>query len=240
MYRIKVKLLALASVMILALPGCEDNMFQRDQQTIGGKTIGGGGYDGPGDLTENPDGRYPYPEIIEQEYIPSYDLFAHTKCLAWRITWPEYAGNYDTDLIPTVFSRQTGLVNSFNFLNNTSAQNTYKGNFSLYYGNKVESANTMWTELDYSFGAGGNMETAYFAHSDMPLKNIMDWVMERPSLFKSYWPGSSDNELDYEEGDFIQFKLAVSNNDNDSLYGGIRIVSMTPRIVEVYLAVPNL
>ncbi len=228
----------MVSILVMTLAGCEDNAFQRDHRSVGGKTIGGGGFDGPSDF-ENSNGTYPYPKIIEREYIPSYEFFAYTKCLTWRIEWPEYDGSYDINQIPTVLSRHTGVLNSFNFLNNNSAQQTYNGTFSLYFENKVESANTMWNELDHSFGAGNNMEGIYFAHSDQTLDNIKDWVTKRPSLFESYWPGSSDNELEYQEGDFIQFKLD-NTLESQQLFGGIRIVSMTPRIIEVYLAVPNI
>lgn len=207
--------------------------MQRNQQTVGGKTLGGGGHDGPGGFEENPDGRYPYPEIIEKEYIPPYDLFAEEKCLAWRITWPWYDDDFDSEKIPTVLSFNTGALNSINYLNNTSPGNTHNGTLSLYYNYKVESANTMWSELTYSFGEP-SMETVYFAKNDVSLETIMDWVTERPSLFEHHWPGSSYNDMEYEEGDFIQFEL-----ENANRYGGIRIVSMTPRIIEVYLAVPN-
>ena len=224
------------SMLALTLSSCEDSLLERDQPTVAGKPTGEGGKDLPEGLPDNRDGRYPYPEIIEREYIPRNDLFNHTKCLAWRITWPVYDAFVDPEKIPTVFSIETGFVNSFHFLNNTSPENTYKCNFSLYYGNKVETANTMWTELPYSFDAGSNMVTTYFAESDATLDNIKDWVMERPKLFQDHWPGGTLNDLEYEEGDIIQYKLDVGEID---LYGGIRIVSMTPRIIEVYLAVPN-
>lgn len=237
MYKLRLSSLYVVICMLaLTLSSCEDSLFERDQPTVAGKTIGEGSKDLPEGLMDNRDGRYPYPEIIEREYIPRYDLFNHTKCLAWRITWPAYDASMDPEKIPTVFSKETGFVNSFYFLNNTSPGNTYKCNFSLYYGNKVESANTMWTELIYSFEAGSNMVTTYFAESDQTLDDIKFWVMERPSLFQDYWPGSNVNDIEYEEGDFIQYQLDVGEID---LYGGIRIVSMTPRIIEVYLAVPN-
>lgn len=233
MYRLGLTQFCVVVVLLgMMLSGCEDNLMQRNQQTVGGKTIGGG-HEGPGGLTENSNGRYPYPEIIEREYISRYDLFSETKCLAWRITWPTYDDDFDTEKIPTVLSVNNSALNSVYYLNNTSPGNTHKGTFSLYFNNKVESANTMWTELTYSFGAD-EMETVYFAESDQPLENIIDWVTKRPSLFKEHWPESSYNDMEYEEGDFIQFKLETAG-----LYGGIRIVSMTPRIIEVYLAVPN-
>lgn len=238
MYKLRLSsLYVVISMLALTLSSCEDSLFERDQPTISGTTLGEGGKDLPEGLMDDRDGRYPYPEIIEREYIPSNDLFNHTKCLAWRITWPAYDASVDPEKIPTVFSKETGFVNSIHFLNNTSPGNTYKCNFSLYYGNKVESANTMWTELIYSFEAGSNMVSTYLAESDLTLDDIKYMVMERPKLFQNYWSGEAvDDNIDYEEGDIIQYKLDVGEID---LYGGIRIVSMTPRIIEVYLAVPN-
>jgi hypothetical protein len=236
MFHTKVKAFyVMLTVAALTALGCVDSQFERDPSPVYGIQDGNGGRDVPEGLVGNPDGRYPYPEIIEREYIPPYDLFSNYKCLAWRITWPTYEAGVDPEKIPTVFSHSTGLLNSIWFLNNTSPGNTYKGKFSLYYGNKVESANTMWSELTYSFGAGNNMETTYFAKKELPLENIIEWVTERPDLFKQYWPGSSLNDIEYEEGDFILYQIEESNQ-----FGGIRIVSMTPRIIEVYLRVPNL
>lgn len=176
---------------------------------------------------------YPYPDIIEREFIPSYPMFDDTKCLAWRITWPSYNASADDTKIPTVFATMNGALNSFNYLNNVSAANTHKTDFSLYYENKVNGSATMWAELDYADGA--LMEVPSFALSNQPLENIIDWVTERPDLFEFHWPGGGTPDLSYNEGDFIQFWFSKSG-----LYGGIRIVSMSPRIIEVYLAVPNI
>ena len=90
----------------------------------------------------------------------------------------------------------------------------------------------LWAELDHADVL--LMEMPFFVLSDQPLDNIKYWVTERPSLFEIHWPGGGDDELDYSEGDIIQFALVDSG-----FYGGIRIVSMSPRIIEVYLAVPN-
>ena len=64
-------------------------------------------------------------------------------------------------------------------------------------------------------------------------------VQNRPKLFVNNWPGGGENEVDYQEGDFIHFQLSNTSLSVAELYGGIRIVSMSPRIVEVYLALPN-
>jgi hypothetical protein len=97
----------------------------------------------------------------------------------------------------------------------------------------VEASAGMWENLDYADVS--EMEVPFFVLSDQPLDNIIDWVTERPDLFELHWPGGGTNDLSYSEGDFIQFWLSDAG-----LYGGIRIVKMSPRIIEVYLAVPNL
>ena len=239
------------SILVMPISGCYENSVTPTRtntntntldKTISNKTIFDLDRDFPegfpdGDLPEgNPESdswRYPYPTIIEREFIPPYDFFSETKCFAWRITWPAYDGSADEDKIPTVFATVNGALNSFDYLNSVDPQNTYKTDFSLFYDDKVEASASMWEVLDYADVSEG-MEVPYFALSEQPLDNIIDWVTERPDLFELHWPGSSENELDYNEGDFIQYWLSDAN-----LYGGIRIVSMEPRIIEVYLAVPN-
>ena len=221
-------------IFVMTIVSCTENHITPNE-TI--STIPTGDiFDGPaGDLPEgipeNDNWPYPYPDIIAREFIPPYKFFAYTKCLAWRITWPEYENSADDDKIPTVFGTN-GALSSFDYLNSVGPGNTHNKVFSLYYNNKVEAAALLWAELDHADAA--LMEVPYFVLSDQPLDNIKDWVTERPSLFKSYWPGGGTNDLDYSEGDFIQFYLSDAD-----LYGGIRIVSMAPRIIEVYLAVPN-
>ena len=230
---VKCSLIVLMSVIFCT--GCEDNLMKRDGERIPGSKTFGESHEGPGGFTDHPLGdRYPYPQIIDKVYIPPYDLFANTKCLAWRITWPEYAGSADIERIPTVFTLN-GALNSFYVLNGALPQKTYNTKFSLYYDNKVISSNGMWDELEHTFDALENMETVRFAKVDKSVSVIKFWVEERPDQFENYWPGSSDVELEYESGDFFIYELTKQH-----LYGGIRIVSMSPRIVEVYLAVPNL
>ncbi|HEX6227338.1 MAG TPA: hypothetical protein VFZ52_23135 [Chryseolinea sp.] len=224
----------LSGMIMVFLAGCEDYSMTRNHQPVFGKTLGGS--EGPGSYTDHPNGdRYPYPEIIEKVYIPPYRLFADMKCLAWRITWPEYAATADVNMIPTVFSAN-GAFNSFYYLNNVDVANTYKTKFSIYYDEKVACSNILWDELDHTFNAPlGAMETVRFAKVDKTLDVIQYWVEERPALFENNWPGSNDLELDYAEGDFFIYHLTEQD-----LFGGIRIASMEPRIIEVYLAVPNL
>jgi hypothetical protein len=223
-----------AICMLLTLTGCQDDLVERSNPLNGGKTFGGIGDGHPDDLRNNPGESYPFPEIIATEYIPRDASFDDMKCLAWRITWPEYDSDYDRDLIPTVFSISDGQLHSFNYLNNTVFHNTSKATMSLYVNAQVETAKIMWLELDYAAN-NDNMQYADFIRRDVPLNQLQEWVEARPQLFKTYYEGTLESPIDYEEGDFMHFYLNV-----DKRYGGIRIVSMTPRIIEVYLAVPNL
>jgi hypothetical protein len=224
----------LSALIMMFLAGCEEPSMTRNHQPVFGKKSGGNN-EGPGSYADHPNGdRYPYPNIIDKVYIPPYEPFAYKKCLAWRIEWPEYQASADIQKIPTVLA-MNGALNSFYYLNNVSAANTYNTKFSIYYDDKVVSSNEMWDELYYTFNAPlESMELVRFAKVEMSVDNIRYWVEERPDQFENNWPGSSDTELDYVEGDFIMCHLT----DQD-LYGGIRIVSMSPRIIEVYLAVPN-
>jgi hypothetical protein len=221
--------------ILLALGACEDNLMQKTSPTIGAEIFEDRGQSTLGDEKNAPGGNtYPYPDIIKREFIPAVRDFAHTKCFAWRITWPWYDSDDGSGMIPTVFSRKNGALNSFDYLNATDALNTYNGTMSLYYQNKLEAVNSMWNELDYSFVGIDIIEPIIIEKSDWTLGEIIDRVTGRPSLFKSLWPGGGSTEMEYEEGDFFQFYMYTAD-----LYGGVRIVSMSPRIIEVYLAVPN-
>lgn len=223
-------------VVLFSLSACEDHLMQRSPQTVGGKTIGGGG-DRPGGFKTNPGEAYSYPEVTYQEFIPEYELFAQFKCHAWRIEWPWIDDDYNYRLIPTVLSVNDGSVRSFNYLNNNDPQQTFNGTLSLYYNERLESARDMWDELDYTFNTPGyeTMESVQFVKGTASVKSVQDWVTKRPGLFYNYWPnGTPVHQISYQEGEFIHFRLQYSQ-----YYGGIRIVSMMPRIIEVYLAVPN-
>lgn len=223
-------------ICFILFGGCEDSFMTRDQHGVIKEKTYGGGHEGPGGYTDHPNGdRYPYPRIIEREFIPPYPKFDYMKCLAWRIEWPDYAGSADIEKIPTVFS-QNGAFNSFYYLNNNSPQTTYNTKFSIFYDNRLVSSNLMWDELDYTFNAPlHSMELVRFAKADFTVNVIEYWVTQRPQLFESNWNGADGEDLEYSEGDFFIFNLT-----EQMLYGGVRIVQQSPRIIEVYLAVPNL
>lgn len=185
----------------------------------------------------------PLPTIIAQTYIPANENFDDTRCRAWRITWPTYPVSTNANLIPTVFTVKNGNLNSFNYLNNTAPVNTYKATFNLYHNNKLETAGTLWDELIYTFDDGVDMDLTHFVKTKQPAASVEDWVKERPKLFKAYWEEgvfSSQNEVaNYQQGDIYLFKITDLDETTADQYGGIRIVSMTPRIIEIYLAESN-
>ncbi len=221
-------------ICIIVFGGCEDNFTTRDHDGVINEKTFGGDREGPGGYTDHPSGdRYPYPKVSKKEFIPPYPKFDYMKCLTWRIEWPDYAGSADIEKIPTVFS-QNGALNSFYFLNNQPPQTTYNTKFSLYFDNRLVSSNQLWWELDHSFDGYEAMETVRFAKADFTTEVVEYWVTQRPQLFENNWDGKDGIDVPYSEGDFFLFYLT-----DQSLYGGIRIVQQTPRIIEVYLAVPN-
>lgn len=228
---------ALACAIHFVLTSCEDNspVIERPvtKSGINSKTI-----ERPiGGLKDHPnDQGVPYPEITHQTYISDNPLWAHTRCQAWRIEWPHYDGAVNPDRIPSVFTLHSGALNSFYFLNNTSPATTYKTNFSLYYEDKIEHTISMWMQLPHATWAVHEMETTYFSKAEIALDTIQHMVTQRASLFETYWPeGTQTTAFDYQAGDFFLFK-----NSTQGRFGGVRIVSMSPRIIEVYLAEPNI
>lgn len=147
-------------LLLAASSGCDEQLVQPNHAFA---IIPNGGSSGPGGLAENPGEQYAFPEIIEQVFYPGYDLFAEYKCKTWRITWPWIDSDYNDELIPTVLSVNSGNLNSIAYLNNNSPALTHNSTMSLYYGQRVQSANDMWWELDHSFDENGSldMESAF-------------------------------------------------------------------------------
>lgn len=222
--------------VLFALSACDDHVVERSTQPLRGASAGETGH--PDKKAPDPGSNFSFPEIIETEFIPTKQVHTAMKCRAWRITWPAYSNTYNGDFIPTILSLNNGELNSIHFLNNTDKQNTYNGTLSLYANQKVKSADTMWPDLIHAEGMflNGIMETVVFAPGEISLDNLMYFVMESPGSFETLWPDDAaiNYDLPYENGDFFYIWLSLQD-----LYGGVRIVSVSPRIIEVYLAVPN-
>ncbi|GAB3547158.1 hypothetical protein [Spirosoma fluminis] len=231
------KQLTAFSLLLITFCSCEPESIMRQEPTTTTNpsaanarqsVLGGTIINGPS---------LPAPTIIEQTYIPANEWFADTRCRAWRITWPTYPAGTSPKLIPTMFSIATGTPYSFNFLNNTAAANTYKTTFNLYHANKLASVYNMWEELSHVVGNTDKLEPVRFNKSKFSAATIETWVKGRPNLFEIYWEDTVDTATDienYQKGDIYLFKLTKQNR-----YGGIRVVSITPRIIEVYFAEPN-
>lgn len=188
--------------------------------------------EGPGGFTGQPGG-HPYPEIIEQYY--PVDLTYYQGCKAWRIEWPDYPGDVNPDMIPTFLATSTGNLNSLNFLLNAHPANKNNATFSLYTDEKIEAASEVSELWDWT---GIGAEAVYFRKINKTTDQIEKWVTTRPSNFENYWGDAEDIEttIEYQTGDFFIFQLP---GQSPVRYGGIRVVSMSPRIIEAYLAVPN-
>ena len=231
MKRVKNVLLLTVMSFSLAFTAC-----QEDTEVSSLKKITRPTDETPDDVL-NPTGGhdFPYPNIIEKTFIPSLDWFAHTKCIAWRIEWPTYNNSVDPDWIPSFFKTSNGALNSLSYLLSIDPKNKKTLNFSLYQDEKIEAANNIaelwaWYE-DYL------AESPRFKKIDRSLSSIEHWVTERPDRFEKFWPSdeSPPSEVSYQAGDFFLFHLGKANR-----YGGIRIVSETPRIIEIYYTEPNI
>ena len=224
--------------LLLIFSSCQEN---EEISSMGKKTLPA--RPGPGGLTGQPGG-YPSPEITKHTYIPEYEPFAFRKCIAWRIEWPVYDYDHDVneDLIPTFFTLSKGALNSLNYLLNSTNETKSHLNFSLFTDAKVEAApevSDLWVGFEPI-----SADLTKFVRKDFPLATIEYMVTYRPSLFENYWSEEGawgvdvGYGLDYQAGDFFMFKLLGNFPESDK-YGGIRIVSTTPRVIEVYWAREN-
>ncbi len=239
MKKLKLSIYSLSILVLSFAASCNDeNIISAEdplsRSAINKKTTGEREID---DLANKPDGNnIPYPNIIHHIFIPNHEFFGDRKCRYWRIEWPEYNASVPTDEVPGVFSTNNGALNSFYYLNNVHPTNTYNAQMSLYKDNKIQIMWYMWEDLKYVNSSTNHLfDDIHFSKYDIDENKIEDWVTKRPDLFEIYWGYYANplEKLEYEEGDFILFK-----NSDKNLFGGIRIVSMNPRIIEVYLAEP--
>jgi hypothetical protein len=186
----------------------------------------------------NPGGTpVPYPEIIRQTFIPRDDIYGY-KCTAWKITWPAYPIGYDANKIPTTFSLN-GALNSFYYLNNVAPETTWNTLFSLFYENKIQGTINMPEELDYFENPPENYAYVILRlpSDEISVAELQHIVENSPSVFPHEWINAWENEieeLEYNEGDLVLFQAFDPDPLVGGGYGAIRIVSMNPRIIEVY------
>lgn len=190
---------------------------------------------GPDDIKQP--GGLPYPEIIENVYISDIELFAHTLCYAYRIEWPAYANDVDTDQIPSLFSANGGSLNSLNYMKSIDPENKAKLDLSLYYNNMLKTP--YYVDGLWSLNEDYTAEVTRFVKHDISLEHLEDWVTQRPSQFEYHFTHNDEaksEEIAYQEGDVFLMWLT-----DDNLYGGVRIVSTSPqKIIEVYITKPNI
>ena len=221
--------LMMMMAFLLAFTACEEDVetFGRGDKTM---TVRPGG---PGDKVVVP-GELPYPKIIRRTYIPEYDLFSDTRCNAIRIEWPAYEEGVDPEMIPDLLTTATQSLYSFNYAKSDPVIKASL-DFSLYHENKLQTPYN--TPGLYPLG-GYTGEFPKFVKHNIGKETIEHWVTERPGHFESYYKNSKEpktDEVDYQAGDFFLMYL-----DKKNLYGGVRIVSESPRIIEVYIAEQNI
>jgi len=228
--------------VLLAFTSCQENIenlegFRRSDNTeairpggLGGKTTPPGG--GPGGKV-TPPSELPAPNIISQYYPTQTAEYAG--CYGWRIEWPGYADGTDSKAILSYFSTSTGFLNSLNQLENAPVAVKEKVTFSLYTDSQIRAA---ISDLDLWGNQYASGEAVYFGKIDKTVDQIEKWVTNRPSNFELNWEHTdgAETDIEYQEGDFFIFQLPGLTPVH---YGGIRIVSITPRVIEVYLAQPQ-
>jgi hypothetical protein len=226
--------------VIMAFSGCEGN-FTEDQSIVSGNAkIIAQTEEGISGYASGPGGqRMPYPVIQQETYIPRNPAFAGTKTLAWKITWPANQDEAPEDKVPTMFSTVTGNLNSFAYLNSVDSMNTFNARFSLYYENRLiePTDHDLWGKLTYlNMFTSTTYENVFITRITDSPATVESWVKDNPGILKTIWPDTGNyDSTPYQEGDMFMFYELVKNR-----YGVIRIVSMQPRIIEVYLAVPNI
>jgi hypothetical protein len=236
----------IAGMLLLLITSCEKSFLSeeesRQKQLKHEKEIN--------DFTDHPDNpRVRYPIIERVTFIPRDEHWSFMKTLGWKITWPDNQDLMDEDDIPTMFSTSTGALNSFNYLNAVDSLNTYNAHFSLYHKGRLFSnwchEYVISKKLNYVhfYSIGEGVKRVYFAKINKPQDEVEDWVKEKPSVLATkFWeldtgydPGSTEF---YGQLDMYMFCI-IGHGEYLHQYGVIRIVKTKPRIIEVYLAVPN-
>lgn len=218
--------------------GCQDDPFFTRDPSVPVIEKNPNAEFGPSNSYGNPGGTpVPYPEIIRQTFIPRNDIYGY-KCTAWRITWPEYPVGYDDNKIPTTFSLN-GALNSFYYLNNVAPENTWNTLFSLFHDNKIQGTVDMSEELDHFENPPESYAyvTMRIPSDEITVAELQHIVENSPSVFPHEWIDAWESEieeLEYQEGDLVLFKAFDPDPLVGGGYGAIRIVSMNPRIIEVY------
>jgi hypothetical protein len=222
------------SIIAILFLGCDESLVTKNSAAELKQT---GAYEGPGGYAEHSNGNeYPYPEIIHQVIMPSQPELWNLKTLAWRITWPSYADDADPEKIPTIWSGD-GILHSIEYLNNVAPENTYNTLFSLYFDETIQRTATMADELD--FVAGAPKKSMRVVSFTMPYSTPkgLQILVEHDAAFHMMWQVPYPvEELEYQVDDVLWYKIGTP--DSYKWYGAIRIVSMEPRIVEVFLGVP--
>lgn len=213
---------------VLALTACQEDLetLNRTGKVVVVQPSGPGG-------KKTPPTEMPSPKISSRYFTAQ--TAEYQGCFAWRIEWPDYPAGTDPDAIPTYFAVGSGYLNSLTQLENAPVATKEKASFSLYTDERIKSA---VNDLDLWGNQFPSGEAVYFGKINKTKDQIEKWVTNRPSNFELNWKyvESVETNIEYQAaGDFY----IVNHPSLPTRYGGIRIVSMAPRIIEVYLADPS-
>jgi len=217
--------------LLLAFTACEEDVesLGRNDKTM---TVRPGG---PGDKVIIPDG-LPYPDVDEKIFTSSSRLHNNYRCRTWRITWPNYDQDVDPDEIHNYFAISNSTLYSFNYIMSIDPAEKQKLTLALYNHNRVissRSSGELWGADEER-----TKKLQLIKHNEY-IPDIENLVTARPDLFQDKWEELNGkgigHDFVYEEGDFFMFAIPHLNR-----YGGIRIVSMSPRTIEVYYAEPTI
>jgi hypothetical protein len=147
----------------------------------------------------------------------------------WRITWKSVAGSDPTpqNKVQSIFSTVTGAVNSVDYLNGVSAKNTDNADMMLYFGD-LRSTHKV-PQLTHKSG----LKKTQFKLSGMKVADLEDAAKNDPNKFGVIYTlafdAAGEVKENYKEGQIYVFKT----DRTPAKYGAVRIVSMSPRIIEV-------
>ena len=150
------------------------------------------------------------------------------KAKGWRITWKSVGGEAPPfKKVQSIFSTVTGAVNSIDYLNGTGWHNTDNADMMLYFGD-LSSTNKV-SQLTQESG----LKKTRFKLSGMTLADLENAAKNDPTKFTAVYTFGFDAAAEVKE-DYKQGQIYVFKTDrNPAKYGAVRIVSMSPRIIEV-------
>lgn len=167
------------------------------------------------------DNSLPTFKVIKQEF---------TSTKGWRIIWD--GGSYSSEnwtKVPSIFSTVSGAVNSIDYLNKTSWNNTNNADIGLYFG-KLQAPSEI-KELNQKDG----LKATKFKLSTLEVKDLETAAKTNPQLIVNAYNSDDEQPVNttpkYKVDQIYVFK---TDRGEQSKYGAVRIVSISSKtIIEV-------